>query len=379
MAAAHGSLQSASSRHHNPLEESTAKALTDRFRQVLSTRRLTELSLKLSAESRQSPYPHIDRDYGTPLLSSAAAYATTSLPSYSSLRNIPLVPTPPKDTRSIRFRNMLYTLSSMPIKWENPGLLDEALRAIPLEHIYNEAEEESQVMQAEAESLGAGKKPTWGYQDCVIRALMRWFKASFFSWVNNPPCSSCGHPTIGVGMAAPTPDEQARGANQCELYKCSNEACAAYERFPRYNDAFVLMQTRRGRVGEWANCFGMLCRAVGSRVRWVWNSEDHVWLEVYSLHRKRWVHVDVCEQAWDKPRLYTEGKLFPFFFFFFFPLKPERLLTAWIGRLATETWLLHSLLGGRCDGRHPEIFAQFFLVGSGPQPGAGSGAALHSL
>lgn len=294
----------------NPLDDAAARHLTEKFRQVLSTKRITELTLKLSEASRQSPYPHIDRDYGTPLLSTAAAAtANSSLPSYSSLRNIPLVPSPPKDSRSFRFRAMLHTLSSMPVKWENPGLLDEALLSVPLERIYNEAEEESQVMQAEAESLGGGKKPAWGYQDCVVRALMRWFKTSFFSWVNNPPCSTCACPTIGVGMAAPTPDEQARGANQCELYKCSNEACAAYERFPRYNDAFVLMQTRRGRVGEWENCFGMLCRAVGSRVRWVWNSEDLVWLEVYSMHRKRWVHVDVCEQAWDKPRLYTEGKL----------------------------------------------------------------------
>jgi len=287
----------------NIFDGPACQELTHRFRQALSTKRMNELSSK-SSLLRTGSQSARHRDYSSPLPSHQTDGA---LPSYSSLRNLPLIPQPPTDSRSIRFRNMLHTLSSMPCKWENPGLLDEALRVIPLERIYNEAEEESQIMEVEALSLGPGKKAAWAYQDCVIRALMRWFKSSFFSWVNNPPCHQCGYPTVGVGMAAPTPDEQARGANQVELYKCSFEACGSYERFPRYNDAFVLLETRRGRVGEWANCFGMLCRAMGARVRWIWNSEDHVWLEIYSAHRRRWVSVDVCEQAWDKPLLYTQG------------------------------------------------------------------------
>ncbi|TID13360.1 hypothetical protein E2P81_ATG11584 [Venturia nashicola] len=289
------------SAHRNILDEQRCQDFTDKFRQILSTKRMNELTNK--SISRMGSQSARERDYSSPLPDQSPA----SLPSYSSLRNIPLIPSPPKDARSLRFRAMLNTLSSMPQKWENPGLLDEALKVVPLERIYNEAEEESQILQAEAASLGSGKKAAWGYQDCVVRALMKWFKSSFFSWVNNPPCSMCGHPTIGVGMAAPLPDEQARGGAQVELYQCSFEGCGNFERFPRYNDAFVLLETRRGRVGEWSNCFGMLCRAMGARVRWVWNSEDHVWLEIYSQYRKRWVPVDVCEQAWDKPRLYTDG------------------------------------------------------------------------
>lgn len=319
----------------NALRPGWEKDLTERFRQHISTKRMNMLAQRRTVDptpentsqsdgqsiySDQLPLRHGSGSQPARSATSPDDFSLGAPTSHPALRNIPIMPTPPTRQSHQRFRNELHMLSETPCRWENPGLLDEALRLLPFDRLCKDAEEEANYMAAAAASLRTGKKPAWTYQDCLIRALMHWFAKEFFTYVNVPKCGVCGGNTMPVDngsgsvlQVAPLPEERALSANKVELYRCPRPECGAATRFARYNDAFVLMREgmRRGRVGEWVNTFGMLCRALGSRVRWVWvlwNNEDHSWVEVYSEHRKRWIHVDPIESKWDHPTMYTEGE-----------------------------------------------------------------------
>ena len=41
------------------------------------------------------------------------------------------------------------------------------------------------------------------------------------------------------------------------------------------------------------------------------DSADHVWTEYWSEAGERWIHMDPCEAAYDKPLLYEVGPLGP--------------------------------------------------------------------
>ncbi|NXE58482.1 NGLY1 amidase, partial [Calcarius ornatus] len=143
-------------------------------------------------------------------------------------------------------------------------------------------------------------------EDFLLLELLDWFKTSFFHWVNSLPCSRCGGQTEPKsGYLLPTDDDLRWDARRVENHYCNQ--CQLCNRFPRYNNPEKLLETRRGRCGEWANCFTLCCRAVGFEARYVWDHTDHVWTEVYSSSQKRWLHCDPCENVCDKPLLYEAG------------------------------------------------------------------------
>lgn len=207
---------------------------------------------------------------------------------------IPTLQTPPTNPQSHPFYSQIQSLSTHITKYQKPDLIDQALDTIDLGTIYSEADTNS------------ATDTTLGYQDHLIKALLRWFKHDFFKWTNAPPCDSCQGETECIGASAPNPIERQAGSDNVEIYRCKSVS-THITRFPRYNDPATLLTWQKGRCGEFANCFTLLCIALGSRARWIWNAEDHVWTEVYSEHLGRWVHCDSCENAWDQPQVYAVG------------------------------------------------------------------------
>ena len=159
-----------------------AADLSKQFEQLLRTRRLNDLEER-ARPSRTSSPSHTERRTSCraptthsphplqPLLSPRPSQHQP--PAYASYRSHPIVPCAPQDAPSMKFRNLLITLSVTPTKYENPGLLDEALTHVPVDKIHQEAEEEQNIMKGIAASMGDNVKPEWGYQDCVIRSLLR--------------------------------------------------------------------------------------------------------------------------------------------------------------------------------------------------------------
>nr|XP_005297144.1 peptide-N(4)-(N-acetyl-beta-glucosaminyl)asparagine amidase isoform X5 [Chrysemys picta bellii] len=183
--------------------------------------------------------------------------------------------------------------------YENQSLQKKALASIPVQALKERAQEKL----AQAKKVDEGTHVN--EDDFLLLELLQWFKGEFFQWVNSLPCSKCGGQTESKGILSPNDEDLRWNANRVENHHCNQ--CQFSNRFPRYNNPEKLLETRCGRCGEWANCFTLCCRAIGFEARYVWDSTDHVWTEVYSSSQQRWLHCDPCENVCDKPLLYEIG------------------------------------------------------------------------
>ncbi|XP_074051785.1 peptide-N(4)-(N-acetyl-beta-glucosaminyl)asparagine amidase [Macrotis lagotis] len=194
---------------------------------------------------------------------------------------------------------MLQTKFEDVLIYENLSLQKKALTCIPVQELQRRAQEKFERAKKLDQGANINK------DDFLLLELLQWFKEEFFEWVNHLPCTHCGGETVHRGELPPDDDERRWGASRVEDHFCNS--CHISNRLPRYNDPEKLLETRRGRCGEWANCFTLCCRAMGFEARYVWDTTDHVWTEVYSPSQQRWLHCDACENVCDKPLLYEVG------------------------------------------------------------------------
>ncbi|KAJ0174295.1 hypothetical protein K1T71_010441 [Dendrolimus kikuchii] len=136
----------------------------------------------------------------------------------------------------------------------------------------------------------------------LLMELLGWFKYKFFSWVDKPECEQCKSPTIFSNTDSLT---TSRETCNVEVYKCVS--CGALTRFPRYNDLRTLLATRKGRCGEWANCFTLVARTMGYDTRYIYDTTDHVWCEIFDVDSNSWLHCDPCEAKLNAPLIYAHG------------------------------------------------------------------------
>lgn len=197
------------------------------------------------------------------------------------------------------FRSRLEGYLKMVAGYEDPELKAKCLSLLPLDRFAEHVEEAESIDH----EFGNGDLDT---HLIMIEELAIWFKKEFFSWVNSPSCWNCAEAsTRAVGMTVPSQNEAKHDASRVELYVCNK--CGAEVRFPRYNSPLKLMETRKGRCGEWANAFTCFCRALEIEARFVVDWTDHVWAEVFLPVSRKWIHVDCCECVLDCPALYEKG------------------------------------------------------------------------
>ncbi|XP_017893264.1 peptide-N(4)-(N-acetyl-beta-glucosaminyl)asparagine amidase [Ceratina calcarata] len=199
------------------------------------------------------------------------------------------------------FKSIIGQFESV-LRYEDAELQEKAKKLIPIVDLeivtmtrIRQLQKHAKFNQIDAE------KEIDDVKDLFLMELLHWFKYKFFTWVDSPKCTAC-FSECNLQEVVRTDDLR---CSRTEIHKCTK--CGTRVKFPRYTDPEPLLILRRGRCGEWANTFTLLCRALGYDARFVHDETDHVWTEVWSIREKRWIHLDPCEDVMDRPLMYEKG------------------------------------------------------------------------
>uniref|UniRef100_A0A2A4JM22 Peptide-N(4)-(N-acetyl-beta-glucosaminyl)asparagine amidase n=1 Tax=Heliothis virescens TaxID=7102 RepID=A0A2A4JM22_HELVI len=214
-------------------------------------------------------------------------------------------------TTALKPANILITKCGLLLKiqrlfnevlvYEDEELLEQARDMIPIVQLQLKALDRVREVQRLIKT-GQIKNPDLPFDIALLMELLGWFKHQFFKWVDQPNCAGCGGKTTFRDNFTITTDGE---TTKMEVYDCL--ACGVGAKFVRYNDPRTLLETRRGRCGEWANCFTLLCRSLGYDTRFVYDITDHVWCEVFDYDSNTWLHADPCEGKLNAPLMYCHG------------------------------------------------------------------------
>ena len=107
-----------------------------------------------------------------------------------------------------------------------------------------------------------------------LKIFANWFRNEFPYYHGS--CESCGNVNCNsfAGVMAPSQQEKTYRAGVVETYVCGN--CSYFTRFPRFNDVSVVLQTKRGRCGEYSALIVRMLKALKYDTRWVADISDHV-------------------------------------------------------------------------------------------------------
>ncbi|XP_030368950.1 peptide-N(4)-(N-acetyl-beta-glucosaminyl)asparagine amidase [Scaptodrosophila lebanonensis] len=195
-----------------------------------------------------------------------------------------------------RFLQSLELYSDAVMQYEDEQLLASGRDLIPIDALTSRASEKLMSLQQLIAS-GEFKEAEPCIRDLLLVELVNWFNTEFFEWVNNIACQVCGSEESKLRRTL-TED-----GVRVEVTVC----CGQETKFHRYNDISQLLVSRKGRCGEYANCFTFLCRCLSYDARIVHSHFDHVWTEVYSETQMRWLHVDPSDNVVDSPLMYQHG------------------------------------------------------------------------